>query len=50
MEVSAQLHVPAVLTPEREPPVFFGKETEWAANSGGLEVCKKDKALPRATI
>jgi hypothetical protein len=30
MEVSGQLHAPAVLTPGKEHPVPIGEEAEWA--------------------
>jgi len=29
VEVSGQLHAPAVIPPEKEPPVHFGLEVGW---------------------
>jgi hypothetical protein len=46
MEVSDQLHAPAALFPENEPPAPIAQETGWA--TAGLEMWSGNKSLAPA--
>jgi hypothetical protein len=46
MEVSGQLHAPAALPPEKEPPVPLGYEAGWAPELSGCDDEKKSQPPP----